>query len=126
VIFSLAQQRNAESQRWLVDLAMNDREEMDVRKNALFWAGQQGGVSVADLKSLFDRVKDREMKEQVIFVLSQRRGTEAVDELMDIVKNDCDKDLRSKAMFWLGQSRDPRVAKFIEDMVLAPSTRSRC
>ena len=126
VIFSLAQQRNAENQRWLVDLAMNEREQMDVRKNALFWAGQQGGVSVADLKSLYDRVKDREMKEQVIFVLSQRRGTESADALMDIAKNDCDKELRSKALFWLGQGRDPRVPKFLEDMVISSPSRSRC
>jgi HEAT repeat protein len=126
VIFSLAQQRNAENQRWLVDLAMNEREQMDVRKNALFWAGQQGGVSVADLKSLYDRVKDREMKEQVIFDLSQPRGAESADALMEIDKNDCDKELRSKALFWLGQGRDPRVPKFLEDMVISSPSRSRC
>jgi TolA-binding protein len=126
VIFSLAQQRNAESQRWLVDLAMNEREDIETRKNALFWAGQQGGVSTADLNSLYDRVKDRDMKEQVIFVLSQRRGAESVDALMDIVKTECDKELRGKATFWLGQSRDSRVPKFLEDMILSPPSRSRC
>ena len=36
---------------------------------------------------------------------------------MSIAKSDKDKELRSKAVFWLGQSRDPRAAKFLEDLI---------
>jgi hypothetical protein len=36
---------------------------------------------------------------------------------MDIARNDKDREMRSKAIFWLGQSRDPRVAKFLEDLI---------
>jgi hypothetical protein len=58
------------------------------------------------------------MKEQVIFVLSQRRNsTAAVDKLMEIARNDRDPELRKKAIFWLGQSRDPRVQQFLIDMI---------
>jgi HEAT repeat protein len=57
------------------------------------------------------------MKEQVIFVLSQNRAEAAVDKLMSIARSDSDRELRSKAVFWLGQSRDPRVIKFLEDLI---------
>jgi HEAT repeat protein len=117
VLFSLSQQRSDDNQKWLLALAMNDREDMELRKQALFWAGQSRGVSIADVAKLYDTVKDREMKEQVIFVLSQKRDTEAVDKLMAIARSDSDKELRSKAIFWLGQSRDPRVVKFLEDLI---------
>ncbi len=117
VLFSISQQRNDDNQKWLLALAMNDRADMEMRKQALFWAGQSGGVNIADVARLYDTVKDREMKEQVIFVLSQKRDPDAVDKLMAIAKNDPDKDLRSKAIFWLGQSRDPRVLKFLEDLI---------
>ena len=64
---------------------------------------------------------DTEIKEQLIFVLSQRgRDGRAIDKLMDIAKNDKDKELRGKAMFWLGQSRDPRALKFLEDLISKP------
>jgi TolA-binding protein len=127
VIFSLSQQRSAENQRWLMDLALNEREDVEMRKKALFWAGQQGGVTTADLARLYDGMRDREMKDQVIFVLSQRsRDGDAVDKLMSIVKDDCDAELRKKALFWLGQSRDPRSTRFIEDIVLNPPRRTRC
>jgi len=41
----------------------------------------------------------------------------AVDKLMDIARRDSDRELRSKAIFWLGQSRDPRVLKFLEELI---------
>jgi hypothetical protein len=36
---------------------------------------------------------------------------------MDIARSDRDKELRGKAVFWLGQSRDPRAAKFLEELI---------
>jgi HEAT repeat protein len=117
VIFSIANQRSPGSGEWLINIAMNERESIDVRKQALFWAGNQRAASLTDITSLYDKVSDREMKEQVIFVLSQNRDQAAVDKLMDIARRDSDKELRSKAIFWLGQSRDPRVLKFLEELI---------
>ncbi len=57
------------------------------------------------------------MKDQVIFVLSQRRDPVAVDKLLDIAKTDKDPELRKKAIFWLGQSHDPRVQQFLLDLI---------
>jgi hypothetical protein len=36
---------------------------------------------------------------------------------MSIAKNDSDREMRRKAMFWLGQSRDSRVSAFLADMI---------
>jgi HEAT repeat protein len=117
IIFSLSQQGTEENFRWTLDIATNEREATEMRKQALFWAGQNRNFSVAEISTLYGRLRDREMKEQVIFVLSQRRESTAVDKLMDIAKNDSDRELRSKAIFWLGQSRDPRVPKFLEEII---------
>jgi hypothetical protein len=40
-----------------------------------------------------------------------------IDKLFDIAKNDRDPELRKKAIFWLGQSRDARVQKFLLDLI---------
>jgi hypothetical protein len=53
----------------------------------------------------------------MIFVFSQRREPAAFNKLMDIAKNDKDREARKKAMFWLGQSHDPRVQQFILDVI---------
>jgi hypothetical protein len=100
-----------------MDLALDQKEDIEMRKKALFWAGQNRSTSMADLATLYDRMNDREIKEQLIFVYSQRREAAAVDKLMDIARNEKDRELRKKAVFWLSQSRDPRVAKFLEDLI---------
>ena len=113
VIFAFSQMRDEAAQRWLMDLALNANEPMEMRKKALFWAGQNRNVPIADLARLYDTMNDREMKEQLIFAYSQRREPDAVDKLMAIAENDPDRELRSKAIFWLGQSKDPRAAEFL-------------
>lgn len=117
VLFSVANQRGDDNGKWLLDIAMNQNEPMELRKNALFHAGNNRAASVADMGALYDRITDKQMKEQVIFTLAQRRETEAADKLMAIAGKDADKDMRSKAIFWLGQSRDPRVLKFLEELI---------
>lgn len=117
IIFSVSQNRAASNARWLLDIALDDKESMEMRKRALFWAGQSRGLSVDDLAVLYQRVTDREMKEQVIFVYSQRRDPASVDKLMEIARTEKDRELRRKAIFWLSQSRDPRVVKFLEEII---------
>ena len=61
---------------------------------------------------------DTEMKESIIFTLSQRQKDKAsIDKLFDIAKNEKNSELRKKAIFWLGQSRDPRVQQFLVDLI---------
>ncbi|MEO6444460.1 MAG: HEAT repeat domain-containing protein [Gemmatimonadaceae bacterium] len=117
ILFSIAQRRGTESGKWLMDVALDASETIDMRKKALFWVGQQKAVTIGELSTLYTRFTDQEMKEQIIFVFSQRNEPAAVDKLMDIARNDKDRELRKKAMFWLGQSRDQRVLKFLEDFI---------
>src|SRR6184192_2760572 len=116
VIFSLSQMGGAENARWLMDIALNEREPIEQRKKALFWAGQTG-ADVDQLAPLYDRMQNREMKEQLIFVYSQRHEAAALDALIKIAKTEPDKELRKKAIFWLGQSHDPRAAQVLLEII---------
>jgi HEAT repeat protein len=116
-IFGIAQTSSNEGRRWLLERARDTRESIELRKNALFWVGQMGGLPAADLQDLYASVDDMEMKEQVIFVASQMGETEAVDFLMDVARTERDEELRKRAMFWLGQSNDPRVVEFLLSII---------
>lgn len=123
VLFSVAQTRNSpENAAWLLEQAKNTRHSPDIRKSALFWASQSGGASVADLAAIYDTgTNDKELREQVIFALSQRRNdTAAVDKLLVIARTEPDRELRRQALFWLGQSRDPRAAAALEEIINKP------
>ena len=117
VIFSLSQQRGVGNERWMMDVALNPKEDTELRKKALFWVGQTGG-SMPELISLYDRMSDAEMKDQLIFVYSQRQNDRAaMDNLFSIARTEKNPDLRKKAIFWLGQSHDPRVQQFLLELI---------
>lgn len=113
VLFAVAQKGGQEAREWLVARAMDRQEELEVRKNALFWAGQKGSFTLPELRELFHDFRDPELKEQVVFVASQRREAEAVDFLMEVAEDEANGELREQAIFWLGQSKDPRVPEFL-------------
>lgn len=112
-IFGIAQASGSEARGWLLDRVEDRSESIDVRKNALFWLGQRGGITSEDLDGMYESLEDMEMKEQVIFVASQMRDAGGVDFLMDVVTSEENQELRERAIFWLGQSKDPRVAEFL-------------
>jgi HEAT repeat protein len=116
-IFGIAQARSERSRGWLMERARDRNEDVELRKNALFWVGQSGGMEPGDLTELYATLDDTEMKEQVIFVASQTREREAVDFLMAVASDESDQDLRERAIFWLGQSKDPRVADFLLGLI---------
>jgi hypothetical protein len=117
VLFSLSQQKGAGNEQWLMSIAVNPKEDIELRKKALFWAAQSG-VATSELANLYNRLTDAELKDHMIFVFSQRQhDSAAMDKLFDIAKNEKDPELRKKAIFWLGQSRDPRVQQFLIDLI---------
>ena len=112
-LFAVAQSGGARARTWLLERVRDPSESVEVRKNALFWAGQTGSVPTADLRALFDSFADAEMREQIIFVAAQRGSAEDIEFLMEVAREADDPELRQNAIFWLGQSDDPRVAEFL-------------
>jgi HEAT repeat protein len=116
-IMAVAQGGGDEARSWLLARATDRSESVDVRKNALFWAGQTGALGADELGKLYRSLDAPELKKQVIFVASQEDEKGAVDFLMDVARTEKDKDLRQNAIFWLGQSKDPRVADFLLGLI---------
>lgn len=113
IIFGVSQSAEEEDGEWLLDRALDPSEDIEIRKNALFWAGQTG-MELSRLSGMYQSVSDREMKQQIIFVLSQSSDSDAVvDQLLEIAENEEDPELKRNVVFWLGQSDDPRVADFL-------------
>ena len=117
ILMTVAQGDDAAGPRWLIDRARDERQPLEVRRKAVFWAGQ-GHARVADLVSLYRGVQEQQLREHVIFVLSLRDEEAATQALMNIARNDENRAMRKKALFWLAQKDDPRVAKMIADIVL--------
>ena len=119
ILFSLSQMRGQGNEKWLMEVAADPKSSIETRKQAIFSAGQ-AGVTTADLAALYPKLTDRELKGQVIWVMSEKRDPGATDRLMQIAKTDPDREMRKKAIFWLGQSNDPRAKDFLIEIINGP------
>jgi HEAT repeat protein len=52
-----------------------------------------------------------------VFALSQEPRDEGVPALIRIVKSNRSPGVRKKALFWLGQSEDPRALALFEEIL---------
>ena len=103
----------------LLKLARTPSVSRDTRTKAVFWLSQAAGDAAgAALDSIaHDGRGDREIRKQAIFALSQRSNDEGVPALIRIARANPDPELRKTALFWLGQSEDPRALDLFEEIL---------
>lgn len=103
----------------LLRIARNDKVSQETRKNAVFWLSQAASDSAtAGLAELIgDEAEESEVRKSAVFALSQRPKDEGIPALIRIAKTNKDPEVRRSAIFWLGQSEDPRALGLIEDLI---------
>jgi HEAT repeat protein len=100
----------------LISLARSGKTT-DVRGAALFWVAQRAGDKAAGTITQALEDPDTEIRKKAVFALSQLPKDEGVPKLIDVARNHRDRAVRRQAMFWLGQSRDPRALAFFEQVL---------
>jgi HEAT repeat protein len=92
---------------------------MQSRRSAVFWLSQAAGAAAGrSLDSIANAPEgERELRKQAVFALSQRSTEEAVPALIRIAKKNPDPEIRRTALFWLGQSEDPRALALFEEIL---------
>jgi hypothetical protein len=103
----------------LLKIARNADLPRETRTQSVFWLGQAAGESATrDLNDIVvDNSVDREVREQAVFALSQRPREEGVPALIAVARTNKDPEIRKKALFWLGQSNDPRALDLFEELL---------
>ncbi|MFL5541907.1 MAG: HEAT repeat domain-containing protein [Longimicrobiaceae bacterium] len=103
----------------LLRLTRNAALPQGTRRSAVFWLSQQAGDRITRELASFvaDSEEDRDLRKHAVFALSQRPREEAVPELVRIARTHRDPEIRKTAMFWLGQSGDPRAIALFEEIL---------
>ncbi|HKQ03999.1 MAG TPA: HEAT repeat domain-containing protein [Blastocatellia bacterium] len=107
-----------EGTNFLIRVAESDRDN-DLKKQALFWVGQRAGQRSLDVlgKTVESEDADTDVQKQAVFAISQRPRDEAVPLLIKIAKTHAKPEVRKQAMFWLGQTGDPRALEFFKEVL---------
>jgi HEAT repeats len=115
---ALAMHEGNAATRLLVTIA-RDHQVARIRSDALFWLAQRAGTeAAATIAEAIDRDPETEVKRRAVFALSQLPKDDGVPKLIDVARNNKNAAVRKQAMFWLGQSNDPRALKFFEEVLL--------
>jgi len=141
IVESVVQVGGDDNTDWLLDVASDPKEELDVRRAALFatgFVGDQGrsvrysgcrpepqspdkqpSVPVKSLVKLYNTIDDQQIREQLLLAYSRRADSDdaAMDKLVEVAKDDRDPQLRQRAIFWLSQLKSKRAAKALAEIV---------
>jgi hypothetical protein len=89
----------------------------DVRGTALFWVAQRAGDKAVGTITQALEDPETEVRKKAVFALTQLPKDEGVPKLIEIARSHRDTEVRRQAMFWLGQSGDPRALAFFEQVL---------
>lgn len=92
------------------------------RQDAMFWlsryaAGATAGHANSPIDEDDDADGEEDLKGHAVFVMSQLPHSEGIPGLLEIARTNKDAHVRGKALFWLGQSGDPRALRLFESIL---------
>jgi len=94
------------------------------RSNAELWLSRFAGAKMSgrenDLTAPSDsRTESDESsaRNSAVFALAQLRNHEGVPPLLEVARTNRDPSVRRSALFWLGQSGDPRALELFEEIL---------
>jgi hypothetical protein len=103
----------------LLDVAKDASLPSKTRTSAVFWLSQEAADAATEGlgEIALDESEDWEIRKTAIFGLSQRDEGEGVPALIRIARTNDDPRLVRHALFWLGQSEDPRALELFEELL---------
>ncbi|MBC7843210.1 MAG: HEAT repeat domain-containing protein [Gemmatimonadaceae bacterium] len=116
LLFAAGQMRTTDATDFLLRVARDTRESDETRKQAVFNASRSGATA-AQLIQIYDQISGTEVREHVLWVLSNSKDPAGTDKLIDVARSDREPALRKQAIFWLSRSKDARAAKFLLEII---------
>ena len=116
-LFALSQNPEPEARPRLLRAAREDRDP-EVRGEALFWLAEDApdpARAAAWILQVIAADADEEVREKGVFALAQLEG--GADHLLRLLRESDDVEIRRRALFWLGQSDDPRALPALEEIL---------
>jgi hypothetical protein len=96
-----------------------------VRTTAVFWLARFAAAARDGRRNSLVTAEDadggddgaRDVKGRAVFALTQLPHREGIPALLEVARDNRDPGVRAKAMFWLGQSGDPRAYAYFEEVL---------
>jgi hypothetical protein len=108
-VFAVSQMDSGYGMETLIGIARERGLRREVRSRAAFWLGQAASAkALRALKAITEEDDDADVQRQALFALAQS-DTGGVEAVIAVARGHGSPRLRRDAIFWLGQSEDPRA-----------------
>jgi HEAT repeat protein len=121
------QKAAADLQKELANKESCDREDMSVRAEALSALGQMDPASAMPVVKKVLQKRDEctvELRRRALYVAGRQTDAEAAAVILDVAKNDPDRDLRAEAMRWLPRVAGDNAVPQLEEMLKTSTDES--
>jgi HEAT repeat protein len=118
IIHAISQSDAPDAVPALLAIAKADKDPA-LRGEALCWLAQSARRGVgAEITAAIENDPDTKVQERAVMALSQLPKDEGVPLLINVARTHKNAKVRERAMFWLGQSKDPRALQFFETILI--------
>ncbi len=115
ILAIVAQQRSEASRALLFEIAQNQKESMETRRQVMSYFSM-AGIQAEQIGRLYDRTSETELKQQLLASMSMMKDG-GIDKLLDVARNEKNIELRKQALAMLGRSKDPRVVQLYQEII---------
>ncbi|HEX5633475.1 MAG TPA: HEAT repeat domain-containing protein [Gemmatimonadales bacterium] len=124
-VYALAQQDSPRAMKSLRDLASSTATDPELRNKAVFWIGQRDDAeSRAFLRDLYHRTGDAELKDKIIFSVSDDEASRPW--LLGIIRDPKEPmEARKRALFWAGQKVSAKELGTLGAQLTEPELREQ-
>ena len=117
VVFALYVSHDSDSVSEIIRMAKDDSSP-GVRGQALFWLAQKATKrAVGAVSAAVNEDPNARVRRIAVFAVSRLPRSQGVPLLIRIAETNQHPSVRKQAIFWLGQSRDPRALAFFEQVL---------
>jgi HEAT repeat protein len=117
-IYSLTQIPDGKGMPAVMEIARKHRDP-EMREKAVFWIGEMKDSPEAldVLKEILKQDQDQDVRDKTLYAVTKLSGNAGVPVLIETAKNDPNPELRRKAIFWLGQTKDERAKEALLEII---------
>ena len=121
IIFSLSQIGGEVVADRLRKIAVDSKEDLDIRKKALFWLGQvktkDPRLALTLMSRLYSSMDEQELKERIIFSIAQAGAPGSSEALISLYRKERELELKKRLILGLQQIGDSRALEFFKEIL---------
>lgn len=124
----IAEQGNEEAETWLFNLAFDAGEATEIRSDALDAWSRSPSLKVSGLVEAYGRLSESSLRERIFYALYRNANrsedeavtTELVAKMIELARMESDREVRERAVYWLGRTGSPEAVDFLLELLRGP------